>query len=344
MEKLHPSRSPVSTPLSEVLPQLDFWLSRDGVSKMIVAWPTAKALKRQGLPSHVRITSKKRRGPRKPVRGRRHYQQPRFKLAYWPEDALDENVLPSLACVIRGQVDLNVADYVLHCSSGDWILFPPGVPKQDGSKSHFEGDSAGRQGDLLWLCNGLSVNNELLCWICHSEGQTHQTLDSCSVRHHFLARLFLGFCEEVQGERRPEITLFLLRSLLLMLHDEIKSGHIYHWGKPPRPAEEAELDPIAEALAHIEENLYKHLTIDNVARQVLVSPATLTRNFRKSTGQTFSQYLTAQRIKHAAALLKETDMPVTEICRHVGLKYCQLRLLFKKHHGCSPGQLRNSKN
>jgi AraC-like DNA-binding protein len=54
--------------------------------------------------------------------------------------------------------------------------------------------------------------------------------------------------------------------------------------------------------------------------------------------------LTAQRIKQAAALLKETDMPVTEICRHVGLKYCQLRLLFKKYHQCSPGQFRNLKN
>jgi hypothetical protein len=40
--------------------QLDFWLSRDGASRIILAEPTMKALQNQDLPAHVRITLKKR--------------------------------------------------------------------------------------------------------------------------------------------------------------------------------------------------------------------------------------------------------------------------------------------
>jgi transcriptional regulator GlxA family with amidase domain len=77
-----------------------------------------------------------------------------------------------------------------------------------------------------------------------------------------------------------------------------------------------------------------------VARQVLVSPSTLTRRFRERTGKTFNEFLNAERIKLASNLLRETNLPISLISAKVGLKYGQLRILIQQKHHCTPGELR----
>jgi transcriptional regulator GlxA family with amidase domain len=94
----------------------------------------------------------------------------------------------------------------------------------------------------------------------------------------------------------------------------------------------------------MEENLEQHLTIQKVARQVLVSPVTLTRRFKEHTGQTFQEYHTDLRLKRATKLLQETDLSIKFISYYVGLKYGQLRALFLQKYGCSPGEFRLRKN
>jgi AraC-type DNA-binding domain-containing proteins len=328
-------------PLQQAFALVNSWLLRDGVSRILIAYPTISQLQQQNLPEHVRVTPKKRRGARHTVRGRRHYNEAHFKLAHWPDDALDENVLPSIACVIRGEADLNIADYVLHCRAGDWVLFPAGVPKQDGSKPHFEGDPTGRECDLLWLAPGLGLQ----CWICRSVGEWHGMRQgagsNCTIRHQFLLQLFQGFCDEMQNQRRPELVTYFLRGVLLLAASEIEAGHsVYGWhGKEAALASEMQ-EPIEVALKYIEENLHQRLTIQTVAQRVLVSPATLTRRFRERTGQSFIAYLNGQRLQQASDLLLKTDLPLEEVCAHVGLKYGQLRNLFLQNYGCSPGEYR----
>jgi two-component system response regulator YesN len=94
----------------------------------------------------------------------------------------------------------------------------------------------------------------------------------------------------------------------------------------------------------MEENLEQHLTIEKVARQMLVSTVTLTRRFKEHTGQTFHEYHTALRLKRATKLLRETDLSIRFISYYVGLKDGQLRALFQHHYGCSPGEFRLREN
>ncbi len=341
-----PNHTPQYLPLFEALKRIEFWLERDSSSRIIVATPTVEELKRQELPDHVRIIPRKRRGPRKQIRGRRHFNENRLKLARWPEDGLDENALPFAVCVVAGEADFHIADYILHCTAGDWVLFPAGIPKQDGSTPHLEGDTGGRYGEVLWMYTGVTKETKLRCWICRSEEERHYCVEgaNCWIGHRFLAQMFNGFCDETQGARRPEIVTHLLQGVLLFLRSEIEAGHAL-FGEAVHSSlnEKTEHDPITEAITYIEEYMFQHLTIESVARQVSISPSSLIRRFKERTGMTFNRYLTQLRLEHAATLLVETDVPIAHICQRVGLKYGQFRLLFQQHHQCSPGQFRELK-
>lgn len=49
------------------------------------------------------------------------------------------------------------------------------------------------------------------------------------------------------------------------------------------------------------------------------SRAHFTTEFRRAFGETPGAYLLTRRLERAAALLRQTDRPVTDICRQVGL-------------------------
>jgi AraC-like DNA-binding protein len=342
-----PNAKPRFAPLMQALKRIELWLAQNGVAQLMVAAPTPEEFQQQHLPTHTRIILKKRKGPRVAVRGRRHYQEPILTLAHWPQDGLDENALPFLACVVHGAAELNIADYILHCQAGDMIYFPAGIPKQDGSRPHFEGDPTGRHCDILWLSTERTRTDGLRCWLSHSKDDTHISgvdQEICWVEHKLLSQLFIGFCEEMETFRRPHIVLHLLSATSLLLSSEIEAERASSkWGERRYAESGKQLDFMEVVLEYIEDNIDKHLTINGVARQMSISRAAFTRHFRQHTGQSFHEYYTQLRMQRAMEQLTKTDLPVAVICQQVGLKYGQLRALFQKHHGCAPGKFREDK-
>ncbi|GAA1546438.1 helix-turn-helix domain-containing protein [Nocardioides humi] len=61
------------------------------------------------------------------------------------------------------------------------------------------------------------------------------------------------------------------------------------------------------------------LRVADLARAAGWSPAHFAREFRRAFGETPHRYLLTRRLERAAALLRDTDRPVTEICHAVGL-------------------------
>ncbi|MDF1605039.1 AraC family transcriptional regulator [Nocardioides sp. YIM 152315] len=61
------------------------------------------------------------------------------------------------------------------------------------------------------------------------------------------------------------------------------------------------------------------LTVDDLAREAGWSTAHFAREFRRVFGETPHRFLLSRRMERAAALLRDTDRPVTEICHAVGL-------------------------
>jgi AraC-like DNA-binding protein len=60
------------------------------------------------------------------------------------------------------------------------------------------------------------------------------------------------------------------------------------------------------------------LDIEALAASAHVSPAHFIRSFRETFGETPHRYLQRRRLERAMALLRETDLSVTEICLDVG--------------------------
>ena len=60
------------------------------------------------------------------------------------------------------------------------------------------------------------------------------------------------------------------------------------------------------------------LDVPALARVAHVSPAHFSRQFRATFGETPHRYLQRRRVERAMELLRETDLPVTEICLDVG--------------------------
>lgn len=85
------------------------------------------------------------------------------------------------------------------------------------------------------------------------------------------------------------------------------------------------------------------LTIDDLSREVALSPYYLIRTFRHVYKQTPHQYLVAQRIARAKDLLRNTDLSITEICVTVGFESLgSFSTLFRKVAGISPRAYRIS--
>jgi AraC-like DNA-binding protein len=64
---------------------------------------------------------------------------------------------------------------------------------------------------------------------------------------------------------------------------------------------------------------FEPLTVADMAAAARLSPAHFSREFRRTFGEAPHQYLLTRRLERAAALLRDTDRSVTDICFDVGL-------------------------
>ena len=85
------------------------------------------------------------------------------------------------------------------------------------------------------------------------------------------------------------------------------------------------------------------LDVATLARAAHVSPAHFTREFRRAFGETPHRYLLTRRLERAAALLRNTDRNVADICLSVGLTSVgSFTTSFARTYGLSPAAYRDS--
>jgi len=98
---------------------------------------------------------------------------------------------------------------------------------------------------------------------------------------------------------------------------------------------------IQRAIGFIEENIHRDLALEEVARQVNLSPCYFSRLFKKLTGENFVDHLTRIRLAEARTMLLNTALPVTEIARRVGYRDARyFGQVFKRQEGCTPTAFR----
>jgi len=81
----------------------------------------------------------------------------------------------------------------------------------------------------------------------------------------------------------------------------------------------------------------EQLEVPTLARAAHLSPAHFTREFRRTFGETPHRYLLTRRLERAAALLRNTDHSVADICLEVGLRSVgSFTTSFTQTFGASP--------
>jgi AraC-like DNA-binding protein len=83
------------------------------------------------------------------------------------------------------------------------------------------------------------------------------------------------------------------------------------------------------------------LEVDDLARAAGLSKAHFSREFRRTFGESPYVYLLTRRLERAAALLRNTDHSVAEICLEVGLQGIgSFTTSFKRVYGMTPTEYR----
>lgn len=98
---------------------------------------------------------------------------------------------------------------------------------------------------------------------------------------------------------------------------------------------------VMEACEYISENCTRDLTQKEVAEYVNFSTYYFSRIFKEFTKESFSAYLTRQRLEHAVCLLANNEIPITDIAFLSGFQsISNFNKSFLKAKGASPKQYR----
>jgi AraC-like DNA-binding protein len=82
---------------------------------------------------------------------------------------------------------------------------------------------------------------------------------------------------------------------------------------------------------------FEPLDVDDLAAVAGLSRAHFSREFRRAFGESPHAYLLTRRLERAAALLRDTDRSVADICFSVGLQSVgSFTTSFTRTFGCSP--------
>ena len=98
---------------------------------------------------------------------------------------------------------------------------------------------------------------------------------------------------------------------------------------------------IEKAKSYIRDNYKKDISLDEVSREVDISPYYFSKLFKQETGGNFIEYLTEIRLRNARELLKDSRLSIKEICMESGYSDPNyFSRIFKKYEGVTPSEFR----
>lgn len=105
--------------------------------------------------------------------------------------------------------------------------------------------------------------------------------------------------------------------------------------------DDATTDRINTVVNFMMQHSHEQIALGQAADLLHMNPSYFSRFFRKSTGNTFSEFLTRVRIGKACELLSTTDLPITNICFDVGYSnVANFNRRFLEHKQLTPREYR----
>ncbi len=123
--------------------------------------------------------------------------------------------------------------------------------------------------------------------------------------------------------------------------DEIRNWFLQKTAAAARDVSESKKNlsssSVERAKAYINENYKNDISLDDVSREVDISPYYFSKLFKEETGENFIEYVTNIRIEQAKQLLNSSRLSMKEICAQVGYADPNyFSRIFKKTVGVTP--------
>lgn len=145
--------------------------------------------------------------------------------------------------------------------------------------------------------------------------------------------------DELAPERSPLRRLTLLLEVLALLANDTTALPLTTspWPNRRRPP-----DPrIGKTLSYLKSNYAEAVSQATVAARIGMTAPAFSRFFHRAVGKTFVGYLTELRLGEACRLLRETDLPITEVAYAVGFgNLSNFNRCFRLAHELSPRRFR----
>lgn len=101
--------------------------------------------------------------------------------------------------------------------------------------------------------------------------------------------------------------------------------------------------PVALSMDYISDHLHRKITVSNLASKVGVSPAHLSREFKKETGMTVRTYIQNRKLDTARNMLIYSDFSPAEIAVILDFSdQSYFTEVFRKKYGMPPGKYRKA--
>ncbi|WP_438444159.1 helix-turn-helix domain-containing protein [Gorillibacterium sp. sgz5001074] len=249
------------------------------------------------------------------------YCKPYGYSCYRPEGTKDWLVMYTLAG--KGFVN-NAGCGLLECTEGTLTLIPQGV-------MHDYYTAEQEVWEKLWA--HFIPRISWMDWIpaSNTDGPVyHVPIGSPLIRQSMEAafRRVLSYRLDTYTTLREELTLNALEEILLL------AASLQTDRKPLDPRVKEVLDILARQFAE------NHL-IEDLARQVCLSPSRLSHLFKEQVGDSIIETLNKYRLRQAEKLLKYTLRPITEIAWDVGFHSPDFfTRQFASYYGMNPSQYR----
>lgn len=145
-------------------------------------------------------------------------------------------------------------------------------------------------------------------------------------------RLAMNQLMETEHPQRLDV----MAALLVLLN---QLYHLYQQRGESAPAAEGSL--LFRVIRHINDHLSEPLSLDGLCEQFYLSKPQLCRSFKRATGASVGEYITAKRLMQAQSMLR-AGTPPTQVCAACGFNdYSAFYRAYRKRFGISPKHTQN---
>lgn len=216
---------------------------------------------------------------------------------------------------------------------GDIIFIAPGVSHRPLLPERMQEPYTR---DVLWLSTEfVDICRHLFSDSFVNTQRRSSLLRTSGTKWEYLADLFRTGVQESETGAPGWESALIGNTMMLVTH---LARAYYDRASLSLSAERPEL--LDRAMAYIEENLSKKITLSDAARYLYVSESTVSQTFRNKMGVSFHQCLTQRRLIAAKQLIVQ-DVLLENVGHMVGFPdYSTFYRAFKKEFGISPRKYR----